>query len=54
MKKGSTVENVALSVHKDFARKLKYAKIWGSGKFTGQMVKRDDPVNEGDVIELHL
>jgi ribosome-interacting GTPase 1 len=54
LKKGSTVGDVALSVHKDFVAKLRYAKVWGSGKFEGQMVKRDYPVNEGDVIELHL
>jgi ribosome-interacting GTPase 1 len=54
LKKGSTVEEVALSVHKDFAAKLRYAKIWGSGKFGGQMVKRDYRVSEGDVIELHI
>ena len=54
LKKGSTVEEVALSVHKDFVAKLRYAKIWGSGKFDGQMVKRDFLVNEGDVIELHI
>jgi len=54
LKKGSTVEDVALSVHKDFFAKLRYAKIWGSGKFDGQMVKRDHQVNEGDVIELHI
>jgi ribosome-interacting GTPase 1 len=54
LKKGSTVEDVALSIHKDFAAKLRYAKIWGSGKFDGQMVKRDYQVNEGDVIELHI
>jgi ribosome-interacting GTPase 1 len=54
LKKGSRIEEVALSVHKDFASQLKYAKIWGSGKFEGQMVKRDHQVNEGDVIELHL
>jgi len=54
LKKGSTVEEVALSVHKDFVAKLRYAKIWGSGKFNGQMVKRDYPINEGDVIELHI
>jgi ribosome-interacting GTPase 1 len=54
LKKGSTVEDVALSVHKDFAAKLRYAKIWGSGKFDGQMVKRDYQVSEGDVIELHI
>jgi len=54
LKKGSRIEEVALSVHKDFASELKYARIWGSGKFGGQMVKRDYRVNEGDVIELHL
>jgi len=54
LKMGSTVEDVALSIHKDFVAKLRYAKIWGSGKFDGQMVKRDFLVNEGDVIELHI
>jgi len=54
LKKGSTVGDVALSVHKDFVAKLRYAKIWGSGKFDGQMVKRDYLVSEGDVIELHM
>jgi ribosome-interacting GTPase 1 len=54
LKKGSTVGDVALSIHKDFFAKLRYAKIWGSGKFDGQMVKRDHEVNEGDVIELHI
>jgi ribosome-interacting GTPase 1 len=54
LKKGSTIEEVALSIHKDFAFKLRYARIWGSGKYDGQMVKRDHQVDEGDVIELHL
>ncbi len=54
LKKGSTIDDVALSVHKDFAAKLRYAKVWGSGKFDGQMVKRDYRVSEGDVIELHI
>ena len=54
LKKGSTIEEVALSVHKDFAAKLRYARVWGSGKFGGQMVKRDYRVSEGDVIELHI
>ncbi len=54
LKKHSTVEDVALSVHKDFVAKLRYARIWGSGKFNGQMVKRDYEVDEGDVIELHI
>jgi len=54
LKKGGTIDEVALSVHKDFAAKLRYAKVWGSGKFDGQMVKRDYRISEGDVIELHI
>jgi len=54
LKKESTVEEVALTIHKDFVANLRYARIWGSGKFNGQMVKRDFRVREGDVIEFHI
>jgi len=54
LKRGSTLENAAAEVHKDFARKLKYARIWGSGKHDGLMAKRDHVLQDGDVIELHL
>ncbi|MCL0065459.1 50S ribosome-binding GTPase [Dehalococcoidia bacterium] len=53
MRKGSTVEDAAEGVHKDFRRGLKYALIWGSGKFAGQRVKKDHVLQDGDVIELH-
>lgn len=53
LKKGSTVEEAAEAVHKDFRKGLKYALIWGSGKFDGQRVKRDHILKDGDVIELH-
>ena len=36
LSKRSTVEDVAVSVHKEFAAKLRYARIWGFGKFGGQ------------------
>jgi len=52
--KGSTLEDAAAAVHKDFAHKLKYARIWGSGKHDGLMAKRDHILKDGDVIELHL
>jgi ribosome-interacting GTPase 1 len=52
--RGSTLEAAAASVHKDFARKLKYARIWGSGKHDGIMAKRDHVLQDGDVIELHV
>ena len=52
--RGSTLEDAATAVHKDFSRKLKYARIWGSGKHDGVMAKRDHVLQDGDVIELHL
>jgi hypothetical protein len=54
LKRGSTVEDAARSVHKDFARKMKFARIWGSEKYQGQMVKRDYILQDGDVIEFHI
>ncbi len=51
--RGSTLEDAAESVHKDFLANLKYAQIWGSGKFDGQRVKRDYVLEDGDVVELH-
>jgi ribosome-interacting GTPase 1 len=54
IKRGSTLEDAAAEVHKDFRDKLKYARLWGSGKHDGIMVKRDHILEDGDIIELHL
>jgi ribosome-interacting GTPase 1 len=54
LKRGSTLEDAAADVHKDFASKLKYARIWGSGKHDGLMAKRDHILQDGDIIELHI
>jgi len=53
LKKGSTVEDAGYSVHKDFVKKMKFARIWGSEKYQGQMVKKDYILHDGDVIEFH-
>lgn len=50
---GSTLETAAALVHKDFAKKMKYARIWGSGKHDGVMASRDHVLQDGDIIELH-
>ena len=54
VRRGSTVGDVAETVHKDFARNLKYAQVWGSGKFDGQRVRRDYILHDGDIVELHI
>jgi hypothetical protein len=54
LRRGQTVEDVAELVHKDVARSLKYARVWGKSGFDGQHVGRHHPVADGDVIELHV
>jgi ribosome-interacting GTPase 1 len=54
MKMGSTLEDFTKEIHKDFHEKLKFAKVWGSTTFDGQMVQRDYVLQEGDVVELRI
>ncbi len=51
---GSTVEDFAEKVHKDFLVNLKTAKIWGADVYDGQQVGRDHLLNDGDIVELHI
>ena len=51
---GSTLEMAAIAIHKSFAQRMKFARVWGSGKFDGIMVKRDHVLQDGDIIELHI
>ncbi len=54
LKKGANVLDIARSVHKDFAEKLAYARLWREGLYSGQMVTRDEVLQDQDVVELHL
>ncbi len=51
---GATVEDAATTLHKDFAHKLKFARIWGHGKFDGQRVQRDFQLHDGDILEFRI
>jgi len=52
--RGSTVIDVARKIHREFGDHLKFARVWGSGKFDGQIVQRDHVVEDGDVLEIHV
>ena len=50
---GSTVTDVADSVHHDLAATFVGARIWGpSAKFDGQKVGKDQLVQDGDIVEI--
>jgi len=49
-----TVGDAARLVHRDMARTLKYARVWGrSVTADGQHVGREHRLADGDVLELH-
>jgi ribosome-interacting GTPase 1 len=54
LKKGKTVQDLSEKIHKDFAKRFKYAKIWGSEKYKGQMVQKEYVLKDGDILELHM
>jgi ribosome-interacting GTPase 1 len=50
----STVLDLACKIHRDFEQSLKFAKVWDSGTFDGQTVRRDHELRDLDVVELHV
>lgn len=50
--KGATVLDVAKILHKDFAKNLKFAKVWGSTKFEGQRVGPEYVLKNKDIVEI--
>jgi ribosome-interacting GTPase 1 len=54
LQRGATLLDFANLVHRDFSEHLKFARVWGHGKFDGQRINRDDLLQDKDIIELHL
>ena len=54
LEKGSTLGEAAESLHKDFYKNLKYAVVWGSGKYDGQRVSKGHVLQDGDIVEFHI
>jgi len=49
----ATVWDIAKQLHKDFAKKFKYGRVWGSAKFSGQRVSKEFNVKNKDIVEIH-
>ncbi|MDI9618019.1 GTP-binding protein [Methanothermobacter sp.] len=53
IKEGSTVGDVCQKLHRDFVRKFRHARVWGSSvKFDGQKVGIDHVLNDEDVLRI--
>jgi ribosome-interacting GTPase 1 len=53
LKKGAALLDAAAHLHKDFAEKLKYARLWNS-EHEGTRVARDHVLTDGDIVEFHI
>jgi ribosome-interacting GTPase 1 len=51
---GSTVQDLARTIHRDLAEKLKTARIWGEGVYEGQSVHLTHVLHDKDIVELHF
>jgi ribosome-interacting GTPase 1 len=54
LKKGSTVEDAARDLHKDFTKYFKFARVWGSSKYPGEKVGPEYELEDGDILEVHI
>ena len=53
VERGAAVEDLADAVHRDLARRLTGARVWGeSVSQPGQTVSTEHPLSDGDVVEL--
>ncbi|GIW97915.1 MAG: GTP-binding protein [Pirellulaceae bacterium] len=53
IRRGETLMEVAEQVHRDMAKNLKSARVWGEHVHPGTVVKPDYQPSDGDVVELH-
>jgi hypothetical protein len=53
VRKGSTVENVAQRLHRDFVRNFRHANVWGkSVKFPGQKIGLEHVLEDKDIVRI--
>ena len=53
VKRGATVEDLATTVHRELARRLSGARVWGdSASQPGQTVSAEHVLADGDLVEL--
>ncbi len=53
IRRGGTLVEVAEMIHKDLARNLKFARVWGKRVHDATVVKGDYVPEDGDVVEFH-
>jgi len=53
-KKWTTIKDLAKRLHKDFFKKFKFSRVWGTSvKFSGQRVGYKHVLEDEDIVEIH-
>ena len=53
VRRGTTIRELAEIIHREFAEKMRYARVWGrSVKIQGQKVGPDHVLEDGDIVEI--
>jgi ribosome-interacting GTPase 1 len=51
---GTTVRELARSIHSDLADRYRYSRIWGpTSKFAGERVGPEHVLGDQDIVEIH-
>jgi hypothetical protein len=54
VKAGTTVKDLARSIHTDLAERYRYSRIWGpTSKFPGERVGPEHVLGDQDIVEIH-
>ncbi|MGQ9503343.1 MAG: GTPase [Thermogutta sp.] len=53
-RRGSTIADMAAEIHKELAKNLKFARVWGTAVHPGTVVKGDYVLQDRDIVELHM
>jgi ribosome-interacting GTPase 1 len=53
VKRGGTLLELAEQIHRDVAKNLKSARVWGTAIHPGTTVKSDYVLHDRDIIEIH-
>ena len=53
LRAGSTVADLARLIHRDLPEMMKFARLWGLGRFDGQQVHKTERLQDRDIVEIH-
>ncbi|MBS3136457.1 GTP-binding protein [Candidatus Woesearchaeota archaeon] len=55
MREGSTLQDMCDRLHRDFVKRFRFARVWGSSKFAGQVIRNlKHEIKDKDIVELVL